>query len=306
MNYEKNYYDYIEYVRTLNRKRVRKSLRGVENPDYIQYEAHHIVPRTCGGPDSKDNLVLLTPREHFLAHYLLCKIYASGPNHHKMVYALNRMRTAHGTSSRLYEAYREEWLGLVSSKHKNKVVSEETRKRIGEKSRNRSAESNAKVGLGNRAYWKTIPETERLVRSRRVSESWNQKTEEEKAEINARRSQACLLSLQDPELRKKIRAGSLKGAWSKRRRVVETFLINAPEQTEFLIKRDDEITFCQREDLKRLVDENWQFSWPKFKCVIVRSNETKATKRVPVAEVLVYLRQGYELMTDLFSKPLPK
>lgn len=26
MNYEKNYYDYIEYVRTLNRKRVRKML----------------------------------------------------------------------------------------------------------------------------------------------------------------------------------------------------------------------------------------------------------------------------------------
>lgn len=38
-------------------------------------EKHHIIPRCMGGDDSKDNLVQLTPEEHFLAHKLLCKIY---------------------------------------------------------------------------------------------------------------------------------------------------------------------------------------------------------------------------------------
>lgn len=34
-------------------------------------ERHHIVPRSLGGPDSEDNIVLLTIREHRLAHLLL-------------------------------------------------------------------------------------------------------------------------------------------------------------------------------------------------------------------------------------------
>lgn len=31
-------------------------------------ERHHIVPRCMGGQDSKDNLVALTPEEHYIAH----------------------------------------------------------------------------------------------------------------------------------------------------------------------------------------------------------------------------------------------
>lgn len=62
MDYKKNYYDYIDYIKTLNRK--------------LGYsEKHHIVPKCLGGSDDKFNLVVLTAREHFLAHYLLTKIY---------------------------------------------------------------------------------------------------------------------------------------------------------------------------------------------------------------------------------------
>lgn len=39
------------------------------------YEIHHIVPRSEGGQDTEDNLVLLTLWEHFQAHYLLAKQY---------------------------------------------------------------------------------------------------------------------------------------------------------------------------------------------------------------------------------------
>ena len=43
--------------------------------DYsIYYEKHHIIPRCMGGLDSKDNLVSLTAREHFLVHWLLVEI----------------------------------------------------------------------------------------------------------------------------------------------------------------------------------------------------------------------------------------
>ena len=41
----------------------------------VYYETHHIVPRCQGGNNSKDNLVKLTAKEHYLAHALLAKHY---------------------------------------------------------------------------------------------------------------------------------------------------------------------------------------------------------------------------------------
>ena len=38
-------------------------------------ETHHIVPKCIGGTDNINNLVELTPEEHYLAHQLLVKIY---------------------------------------------------------------------------------------------------------------------------------------------------------------------------------------------------------------------------------------
>ncbi len=47
--------------------------------NYVYYEKHHIVPRSEGGGDNKENLVLLTLYEHLLAHYLrACEYEAIG------------------------------------------------------------------------------------------------------------------------------------------------------------------------------------------------------------------------------------
>ena len=59
----------------------------------VSYEVHHIVPRSHGGSDDKSNLVLLTIKEHVLAHRLLAKIY---PNCYKMACALRMMTTRKG------------------------------------------------------------------------------------------------------------------------------------------------------------------------------------------------------------------
>ena len=52
------------------------------------YETHHIVPRCMGGSDTKDNLVKLTPEEHYVAHQLLVKIY---PDNHALAKAAAMM-----------------------------------------------------------------------------------------------------------------------------------------------------------------------------------------------------------------------
>ncbi len=38
-------------------------------------ERHHIIPRCMGGTDDVENLVQLTPEEHYVAHQLLVKMY---------------------------------------------------------------------------------------------------------------------------------------------------------------------------------------------------------------------------------------
>lgn len=65
MNYIKLYHDLIKKAKTEIRNKGPKTY----------YETHHIKPICLGGSDSKDNLVLLTPKEHYMAHYLLYKIY---------------------------------------------------------------------------------------------------------------------------------------------------------------------------------------------------------------------------------------
>lgn len=62
----------IIYNRLIDRAKQRDVPMG-----YL--ETHHIVPRCMGGSDNSDNLVKLTPEEHYLAHQLLVRIYPSVP-----------------------------------------------------------------------------------------------------------------------------------------------------------------------------------------------------------------------------------
>lgn len=49
---------------------------------------HHILPKCLGGKDEEENYVLLTFREHIIAHMLLARIY---PENNELHYALLRM-----------------------------------------------------------------------------------------------------------------------------------------------------------------------------------------------------------------------
>lgn len=82
MNYKKHYDLLIE----------RSKNRVLEG--YV--EKHHIVPRCLGGTDDKENLAMLTPEEHFLAHQLLIRL---NPGHRGLIYAA-QMMTSHHTKSR--------------------------------------------------------------------------------------------------------------------------------------------------------------------------------------------------------------
>jgi hypothetical protein len=63
-------------------------------------ELHHIIPRSLGGSDDKENLVNLSAREHFICHLLLIKIYSSGPKHYKMIRAFLMMLVSNDVQKR--------------------------------------------------------------------------------------------------------------------------------------------------------------------------------------------------------------
>ena len=107
-------------------------------------ETHHILPRSLGGTDDKDNLVDLTAREHFICHWLLVKIH-TGEARHKMVYALNGMkrngkdneRYETPITSRVYQKLKEEFSRIHSetmkgrvAPNKGKPMSEEQKKKL--------------------------------------------------------------------------------------------------------------------------------------------------------------------------------
>lgn len=50
--------------------------RRAKEPTLAGYtERHHILPRSLGGVDEPDNLIKLTPEDHYFAHLLLAKIH---------------------------------------------------------------------------------------------------------------------------------------------------------------------------------------------------------------------------------------
>jgi len=70
MNYENIYNKIIE-------KSKNRILEG-----YV--EKHHILPKCIGGDNSNGNIAILTAKEHFICHKLLCEIYK---NNNKLKYA---------------------------------------------------------------------------------------------------------------------------------------------------------------------------------------------------------------------------
>lgn len=101
MNYQRHYGLLIERARARNK-----------TEDYT--ERHHVVPRCLGGSDEAENLVRLTPEEHYVAHQLLVKI---NPGNVKLLYAVAYMCAPRGpglTKNKMYGWLRRK-LSIVQS-----------------------------------------------------------------------------------------------------------------------------------------------------------------------------------------------
>lgn len=92
------------YFNLISKYRVEKR----DNLHAGRFECHHILPRSLGGTDDKDNLALLPARVHFICHRLLPKM-VEGQARHKMLLAawtMARCGERFNITSHVYETYR--------------------------------------------------------------------------------------------------------------------------------------------------------------------------------------------------------
>lgn len=148
------------YSNIIETARSRPSIEGY-------FEKHHIIPKSMGGSNTKENLVKLTPREHFICHWLLTKM-VSGSDTIKMKRALWRMLVK-GTdfqqrylpNSYTYEALRIKH-GYLRKGH---ITPDNVKQKI----------SNANKGKApwNKGLARTTQEKQNISNSRKGSIPWN-------------------------------------------------------------------------------------------------------------------------------------
>lgn len=134
----------------MNYKAIYKSFIDdrISKQDFIGYsETHHIIPKSLGGSNNKDNLIRLSASDHFFAHRLLARIHKG-----KMIFAFNMMLKTRGNKKE-YATFKKELAKELSKLHTGRTVSKETRMkqsiaRKGKKHSDERKETNRKAQLG--------------------------------------------------------------------------------------------------------------------------------------------------------------
>ena len=153
------------------------------------FEGHHIIPKSMGGEGrakqlKHPNLVLLTGREHYIAHALLFLVYRN----REMTAAFRLMCIAnkkknYKPSARMYEFLRVE-LKLLG-------VSDKTRQKIGQATLGRKHSTEAKekirqfqLGRKDRKSVKCSPETKEKLRQINLGRKHSPEAKEKLRQVN--------------------------------------------------------------------------------------------------------------------------
>ncbi len=145
MNYKRIHDELITNAKSQNRCKSK----GV-------YELHHIKMKSLGGDDSEENTVLLTPKEHYIVHLLLWK-----ENKNYIYLApLLFFKNKGSVNSRIFSILREEHINHMkinnpatrlspesslskSKKLKNRIFSDDHRKKLSESKRGKATRTGA-------------------------------------------------------------------------------------------------------------------------------------------------------------------
>jgi hypothetical protein len=122
MNYRKIHDSIIQKAK--NKERSKKT--GV-------YERHHIIMTSLGGSNDEENTVLLTPKEHFIIHYLLWKMNPGDRRYRDPIFMFKHKGAS---NSRLYESARLSHVKDMKENNPSIHLSDEAKKSKSEKLKN--------------------------------------------------------------------------------------------------------------------------------------------------------------------------
>lgn len=169
-------------------------------------EIHHVIPKSLGGDNSSENMVALTPKEHWLCHRLLCKMY-TGKEKSKMVFALWRMCNRRFTkvTGRRYQYAKQQRLDLVRSKEYRKQNSN-TLKQLWQTEEYRK---NRAEGMR-----KAMADPERRKRMSRIARQKFKDNPELRKILSKKGTAENLRRWSDPAYKEKLRQAQLK-RWAR-------------------------------------------------------------------------------------------
>lgn len=159
MDYNKHYLLLIE------KAKIRTLGKGVYK------EVHHIIPRSEGGSNDPSNLVSLTAREHFVAHWLL---HRADPTSTTRSFSFWRMCNGKGIwvpSSRTYEEARKAHSQAISSTLKGKPKTAEHVAKVAAANTGKTRTADAKEKMRNAKLGKPLAQSHKDNMKGRVP--WN-------------------------------------------------------------------------------------------------------------------------------------
>jgi hypothetical protein len=134
----------MNYIKTYNKLIIKSKSQSTKKSDGVYDEAHHIQPKSFGGKgDGRNtihpNIVLLTPKEHYIAHLLLVAIYPNSPAMYKALWNMCNVKKdiRYNPSAKTYCKIRTEYIKntIGSNNHFfGKTHSDESKIKIGKAS----------------------------------------------------------------------------------------------------------------------------------------------------------------------------
>lgn len=104
-----------------------KKLEATRLKGYV--EAHHIIPRSIMPEYAKSssNLVYLTPKEHYICHMLLTKMFKNEAYRAKMLFAFSRVSSKHGIKASMFHVLKLKYAEANRKKALKEMQNPETK-----------------------------------------------------------------------------------------------------------------------------------------------------------------------------------
>jgi len=99
------------------------NIAKIQNRKYDSnfHEKHHIIPKSLGGNNKKENIAILTFKEHYICHILLTKM-CEGRSVVKMNWALHRLSNSKKHNSLNYSLSRKLHISFLKNNHHSRRI----------------------------------------------------------------------------------------------------------------------------------------------------------------------------------------